>query len=259
MNPKDVLALHDHQLRRHAQPDDPHTTLELTHGVLRQTSTTHGWNGVIWSDLDHTTADAAIADQLRHYAGRAFEWKLYAHDQPTDLAQRLQAAGSTPEPAETLMAADIRDQPTTIDLPEGVHLRPVTDTTDIELMLEVHQQAFGTSPAHLGHHLRTQLADAPHTIAAVLAMAGERPVSAARLTLHPGTDFAGLWSGGTAPDWRGRGIYRALVAYRARIAAERGYRYLQVDASDDSRPILERLGFIPLTTTTPHVFFGESL
>lgn len=56
-----------------------------------------------------------------------------------------------------------------------------------------------------------------------------------------------------AAPW-GRGIYRALVAHRARIAAERGYRYLQVDASSESRPILHRLGFVPLSTTTPYTY-----
>ncbi|MBI0320141.1 GNAT family N-acetyltransferase, partial [Streptomyces javensis] len=50
------------------------------------------------------------------------------------------------------------------------------------------------------------------------------------------------------------GVYRALVAFRARIAADRGCRYLQVDASGMSRPILRRLGFVPLTTTTPYVY-----
>jgi hypothetical protein len=43
--------------------------------------------------------------------------------------------------------------------------------------------------------------------------------------------------------WRW-GDYRALVAHRANLAAERGRRYIEVDASDDSRPILERLGFV---------------
>ncbi len=74
------------------------------------------------------------------------------------------------------------------------------------------------------------------------------------MEFRPGTDFAGLWGGGTAPQWRGKGIYRATVAHRARIAVERGYRYLQVDASDDSRPILDRLGFTTLCTTTPYVY-----
>ena len=44
------------------------------------------------------------------------------------------------------------------------------------------------------------------------------------------------------------------LAHRARLAAERGCRYLEVDASDDSRPILERLGFVAVTTTTPYVW-----
>ena len=59
---------------------------------------------------------------------------------------------------------------------------------------------------------------------------------------------------GTLPAWRGRGIYRAIVAYRANLAAARGLRYLQVDASDESRPILERLGFVAVTTTTPFIW-----
>ena len=39
-----------------------------------------------------------------------------------------------------------------------------------------------------------------------------------------------------------------------RIAAARGVRYLQVNASDDSAPILRRLGFRAVTTTTPYVW-----
>jgi hypothetical protein len=31
-------------------------------------------------------------------------------------------------------------------------------------------------------------------------------------------------------------------------------KYLQVDASEDSRPILEGLGFVAVTTTTPYVW-----
>ena len=34
----------------------------------------------------------------------------------------------------------------------------------------------------------------------------------------------------------------------------RGFRFLEVDASSDSRPILERLGFSAVTTTTPYVW-----
>ena len=68
----------------------------------------------------------------------------------------------------------------------------------------------------------------------VVAMAGDEPVSSARVSFGGGTDFAGLWGGGTLAQWRGRGIYRALVGYRARLAVARGYRYVQVDASPES-------------------------
>jgi hypothetical protein len=86
------------------------------------------------------------------------------------------------------------------------------------------------------------------------AKAGDQVVSAAWLMIMAGTRFGALWGGSTLADWRRRGIYRALVAQRARIAVERGIDYLMVDASDDSRPILERLGLHPVTTTTPWIW-----
>ena len=73
------------------------------------------------------------------------------------------------------------------------------------------------------------------------------------MDLDPGVDFAGLFGGVTLPEFRGRGLYKATVARRAELARERGYRWLYVDALPTSRPILERLGFVKLTTTRPYV------
>jgi hypothetical protein len=198
----------------------------------------------------------AIAAQVRHFValGREFEWKLYARDQPGDLAVRRRAAGFRPEPEETLMVARIRDLSLGVKLPKSVRLLAVTGPSGVDLAADVHEQAFGTSAARLRYRMLSQLADAPQTVRIVVAMAGDVPVYAARMELNPGTDFASLWGGGTVAGWRGRGIYRAVVAYRARIAAELGYRYLHVDASSQSRPILQRLGFAALSTTTPHVY-----
>ncbi len=74
-----------------------------------------------------------------------------------------------------------------------------------------------------------------------------------RLELTPDSEFAGLWGGCTDPGWRRRGLFRALVARRAALAAARGYRWLHVDASNESRPILLRLGFTEIAKTTPYV------
>jgi GNAT superfamily N-acetyltransferase len=257
MDQQTVLALFDEQMRRNAQPDDPAARVERIGGVVRQVGVgADDWNGVVWSGLDEATADAAIAAQLNHFTslGREFEWKLYTHDTPADLSSRLLAAGFVSEPAETLMVADIKALGVGAELPAGIRLEPVTDAAGVERAADVHEQAFGTSAGRLRHRLVSQLRGRPERFSLVVAMAGDVPVCAARMELHPGTDFASLWGGGTLPAWRGRGIYRALVAHRARIAAELGHRYLQVDASDQSRPILQRLGFVPLSTTVPHVF-----
>ncbi|MFI1485028.1 GNAT family N-acetyltransferase [Streptomyces sp. NPDC020747] len=252
-----VLALFDRDMREGARPFGLDSVVERVGAVVRHVGPEKGWNGVLWSDLSETDADAAIAEQVRHFTGlgREFEWKLYGHDRPVDLGRRLRAAGFTAEPEETLVIAEVGELDLDVRLPEGIELRPVTDAAGVDLVADVHEQAFhGTDSSRLRHLLLTQLAEEPDTVVAVVALADGVPVSSARMELTPGTWFAGLWGGGTVEAWRGRGIYRALVAHRARIAADRGYRYLQVDASDDSRPILERLGFAPLTTTTPYVY-----
>ncbi|MEU8706439.1 GNAT family N-acetyltransferase [Streptomyces sp. NPDC048565] len=259
MEPDEMLALFDHEMREHVRPDGPGTHVERVGDVVRQTGGPDDWNGVVWTapDLSPGRAESEIAAQVEHYTARGtgeFEWKLYAHDGPAGLGERLSAAGFEPEPPETLLVAQAADQAVTVDLPEGVRLREVTDAAGVELMVRAHERAFGTDGSRLRHQSLARLADAPDTFVAVVAMAGGEPVGSARMELHPGTGFAGLWGGGTAAGWRGRGIYRALIAQRARAAAERGYRFLQVDATDQSAPILRRLGFTALSTTTPYVY-----
>ncbi|WP_405885044.1 GNAT family N-acetyltransferase [Streptomyces sp. NBC_01136] len=251
-----VLALFDRDMREGARPDSPGARVERVDKVVRQVGTEQGWNGVIWSDLDESIADAAIAEQMRYFGGlgREFEWKLYGHDRPEDLGKRLRAAGFVAQPEETLMIAELGDLALDAQPPEGVRLLPVTDRAGVDLVADVHEQAFGTDSTRMRHQLLAQLTGDENNVVAVVALAGDVPVSAARMEMVPGTRFAGLWGGGTVDAWRGRGIYRALVAHRARVAAERGYRYVQVDATGQSRPVLARLGFEPLTTTTPYVY-----
>ncbi|MFJ6893107.1 GNAT family N-acetyltransferase [Streptomyces hokutonensis] len=256
MDHAEVLALHDRDLRERARPSGPGARVERTGGVVRQVADADGWNGILWTDLDEADADAAIAEQIAYFTGlgRDFEWKLYGHDLPTDLGQRLTAAGFIPEPQETLMIGEIAALALDAEPPDGIRLLPATDRVGVDLVADVHEKAFGSDSSRLRTGLLAQLAADPDTVVAVVALAGDEPVSAARMELVPGTQFAGLWGGGTVESWRGRGIYRALVAHRTRIAADRGYHYIQVDASAQSRPILEHLGLVPLTTTTPYLY-----
>jgi ribosomal protein S18 acetylase RimI-like enzyme len=248
-----VLAAFDEQLRRHPQPDPPDGHVEHDDSVVRIVAAGDEWTGVTWCDLDQASADAVIAAQIGRFAQlhRPWEWKHYSYDRPPDLPDRLLAAGFTPQPAEALLVAEIADLPLEVPPPPGVEVLAVVDGQGVDALVRVHDEVFGGDHSPVGRTLLADLAGQGGTTAAVVALAGRTPISAGRVEFHDGTDFASLWGGGTLPAWRGRGVFRSLVAHRAALAAARGFRYLQVDASPDSRPILKRLGFVELATTTP--------
>ncbi|HEV2371149.1 MAG TPA: GNAT family N-acetyltransferase [Streptosporangiaceae bacterium] len=257
MEPDVVLAAYDAQVRRSVLPDGSGALVEVDGPVVRwATVNGHGWSGVTWSDLSDSDADSVIAAQAAYFRdrGEEFEWKLYDYDRPPDLPARLLRAGFAAEPAEALMVADSSAVATEVALSPGVRLVPVTDAAGVGMLIDVHERVFGTDHSRLRRSLTAQLRDAPELTAMVVAVAGDEPVCSARVEFIPGREFAGMWGGGTLPAWRGQGIYRALVAYRARLAVQRGYRYLQVDASPESEPILGRLGFAVLARTTPYVW-----
>ncbi|WP_432536215.1 GNAT family N-acetyltransferase [Kineococcus arenarius] len=200
--------------------------------------------------------DELIAQQRDFFAarGEAVEWKVRAHDQPIDLPQRLLAAGFIPEDTETVVIGASEQMATDPVLPSGVTLREVAERVDFERIAAMESQVWNADWSWLAEDLLTRVTAAPEDVRVLVAEAEGQVVSAAWLVVKPGTGFAGLWGGSTVSQWRGRGIYRALVARRAQLALQRGVRYLQVDASDDSKPILVRLGFVEVTATTPYVW-----
>jgi len=260
VNHEAVLAAYDEQVRRRPTADGPDVRVERADGVVRIVSSGGGWTGVTWSDLNEVTADAVIAAQVDRFTHmmRSWEWKHYSYDLPLDLPQRLRAAGLTPEPVEALLVAEIAGLALDVQVPAGVRLLPVVDAQGVSDLVRVHEEVFGGDHDSMGTALAVQLAEQPGAVAAVVAVVGRTPVAAGRVELPSGSEFAGLWGGGTLPAWRGRGVFRCLVAYRAALAAAAGFRYLQVDASADSQPILRRLGFVELATTTPFAHPGRA-
>jgi GNAT superfamily N-acetyltransferase len=200
--------------------------------------------------------DALITRTVAFFAGRAepFEWKTHGHDQPSDLPDLLLAHGFVPEDVETVVIGEAARMARDPVLPAGVTLREVSVRAELERIAAMASEVWNQDWSWLADDLAGRMAADPGAIAVLIAEAGAELVSAAWLVFTPGTEFAGLWGGSTRTGWRGRGIYRALVARRAQLAVARGVKYLQVDASDDSRPILERLGFVAVTTTTPYVW-----
>jgi len=216
---KAILALFDEQMRRPTDPD----------GLL----VGDGWSAVLRPPADGDVEP--LVARMRELPGHV-EWKYYAHDEPADLPKRLIAAGLEPEAEETVLVAEAAAIPPP---PAGVELRE-----EPEVFSELAARVFG----------RSQGGGLPENAVSVVAYVDGQPVSGGRVDLEPDVDFAGLYGGITLPEFRRRGLYRATVARRAELAREHGYRYLYVDALPTSRPILERLGFVAITTTTPYTF-----
>ena len=253
------LTVYDQQMRGLEPKPPAWVRYERDGPLLRGVG---GYRGYISGprDIGVTGAelDRLIARQRDYFArrGEAVGWQTRAHDEPTDLTARLRAAGFVPQEERTVLIGLTAELATAPVLPGGVVLRWVTADDDIHRIAALQSAVWGQDWSWLAENLIGRIAAAPDGIAVLAAEAGGEVVSAGWLAFFgPGADsFARLLGGSTLPQWRGRGIYRALVAARAQRAAARSVKYLQVDASDDSAPILRRLGFRAVTTTTDYVW-----
>lgn len=203
--------------------------------------------------------DHWIARQVAFFAARGeqVEWKTYSYDSPADLGARLSAAGFVAEDDETLLLGEVAGLIHDVVLPDGVTVRQVTSEEDLARIDALMTTIWGEGRDQGA--LAAEMRAAPDALDVVVAE--ESPsgpvLCAGWLRYTPGTGFASMWGGSTLPQWRRRGLYRATVAHRARLAESRGYRYVRLDTTPASRPILERLGLRAVATTTPYVFDGR--
>jgi GNAT superfamily N-acetyltransferase len=235
-----VLARYDREVRADP-PAEVGVTRTWADGVLR---TEGAYNFIGWWDFPAETARAIAEREAAFFRGRDVQWKVYSHDGPANLAAALTAAGWHEDEPETFLVLDMDAATPPSDPPPGIEVRQVRDRAGIADLAAVSDAAFGRAEPWRAEQLAGRLQDP--TQALFVAYDDGRPVSSGRLELAPGKAFAGLYGGGTVPDYQGRGAYRALVGARAAEARRLGHRYLTVDARETSRPILQRLGFQPL-------------
>lgn len=227
---------------------------EVTPEVVRYVPLQAGGEGmVLYSHLNAENADRVIAEQIARYQqiSRNFEWKTYDYDSPDDLKERLSAQGFQAEEPEALLVLDVEAAPPILLQPVKHAVRRVTDSHHLEEVRQILESVWDESHAWLVSFLGDELIHDPEHVSIYFAYAEGLPVSAAWIFFHEHNQFAGLWGGSTLAAYRGQGFYTALLAVRLQEARQRGVRFLTVDASPMSRPILEKRGFQFLTFTQP--------
>ncbi|GAA2750317.1 GNAT family N-acetyltransferase [Amnibacterium kyonggiense] len=179
------------------------------------------------------------------------EWKTRQHDAADGLHEALIEAGYEPQEPESIMIGAAELLALDLPLPEDVVLRSVTEPEDVRRASFAADRAFDEEPsAARAAELVERIASGGDEM--WIAEVGGEIVCTGRLSPVPGTHFAGIWGGATREDQRRRGIYRALTAARATSALRRGVRWINSDSTEYSRPILERSGFLKVSTTTPY-------
>ena len=234
--------------------DYPDVRREVFPNLIRQVPRAADGEGFIaYTKLDAATADVVIQEQIAFFEqiGADFEWKLYDYDTPPDLKDRLAAHGFEIEEPESLMILPLETAPAALLAPVAQDVRCLVDAVDLEHIRSIKEAVWQSDSDDLIRYLRLMMTQTPERMSFYLAYADERPVSCGWIHFPPTGQFASLWGGSTLAEYRGRGLYTALLAARVQEAIRRGFRYLTIDASPMSRPIVERFGFAYVATTYP--------
>ena len=254
MNVSEMLAIFDKEVRRECEWTRMRRDVlpHLVRYVL--TDVGHGGGFISWSHLTSDNADAAIREQMDYFKAlnTDFEWKLYSYDQPSDMAERLLAHGFVIDRPDALMVADINDLPEEYWTMDVSDVQPVTTAEGVDEIVRMESEVWSEDVTGFARGMKHDLIHHPENLSVFAVWQGGRIVSAAWTHYLLNTSFASLWGGSTLVQYRKRGFYTKLVAVRAREARQRGFRFLQVDASPESQPILARHGFRCLAYSTPY-------
>lgn len=233
-------------------------------GVVRRFAPGLGDCTIIYSRCPPERVDQIIrreksmADQGRY----ALEWKLYGHDRPVNLGERLLNAGFEAEPVEKFMAIAVTAETVAVFESEIAKTQYDVRRIDIGRLDDLAVTAAETGqcdPEAERRRLEVIMRSTPETMSVYLAYDHDRPVSAGRIHYPIKGSFAGLFGGRTIPSHRNRGFYTALVAARLREALTRNVPYAFVDALPTSEPILTKRGFEAATYSRPYVYRPSSL
>jgi GNAT superfamily N-acetyltransferase len=252
MNHHQIRQIYDQHIRKEAEyPDFIREALQEIVRLVPRGTDEHGF--IAYTRLDERNADEAIEAQIAYFEeiGTSFEWKLYDYDTPLDLKQRLTRRGFEIGEDEAILFLDLGSLPERLRLPVQADVRRLEPGQPLDDILVIENEVWGTDHSSLVQRLKRTQDKHAELISVYAAYVGSEPAAAGWIEFYPGKPVAGLWGGSTRAAFRRRGLYTALLSARAEEAMRRGVRYLTVDASPMSRPILERLGFQLVAISNP--------
>ena len=250
MPPEELRALYNYDQRFNLE--EPGIRREATAYTVRQINERDPESFLIYSKLTAENVDQVINDEIAYFETiqHNFEWKVFSDDAPPDLIDRLRQRGFEIEDPETILVLDMQGLSGVLVQPVTHDIRRVTDPTVVKALIDIQVTVYGEEFDWLTERLTWELAHHPDYVSLYGAYVDNVLVASSWTHYSNHSQFASLWGGATLESYRGKGIYTALVATRVQEAIQRGRRFLTIDASPMSRPIVEKLGFVVISTAT---------
>lgn len=168
---------------------------EVTPSLVRDVTREGDHSWITYSHHSPATIDAAIETQIEYFRriGHSFEWKVFDHDQPPNLRERLLAHGFAAGAVEAFMVLDLHNAPEALLAPVTHDVRRVLSPDDVAEYRTVSEQAWGKERAGHVKFIADLLRDSPDEIGVYIAYVDGTPASCAWASFQHGSQFAGMW------------------------------------------------------------------
>ncbi len=231
----------------------PGVTRFVKGGVIRDVSADGKSCEVVYASCSEGEVDQVIAHQIRVAQESRYdlEWKLYGHDRPECLSERLVAAGFEAGDREAFMVFRADRQSLDRFGIGDADVQRITDRAGLADYQRITEEIYGKDRASRIEQFALLLENHPDSMSVYVAYVDGEPAACGRVYFHERSLFAGLYGGSTREHFRKRGLFTGLVGVRIREAVSRGGVNICVDALPTSEPILKKIGFEEVTYTQP--------
>ena len=205
MDRKVLLALYDKDQRIDVVL--PEYYKEVTGGVVRFIGPPDrpGNNFIGYSRLRDEDIDQVIREQTAFFSrlGLPFEWKVYEHDSPPDLRERLMLHGFRPGKCDAIMVMNIHQPHSLIFEENGFDIRRLKTKEEVDEMIKLLSGTWQIDFQWLGKILIEDLWKRPEYCSVYIIYVDGVPASTGWVQFSPNSQFASLWGGTT--DAQGTG------------------------------------------------------
>lgn len=210
----------------------------LSQGLFYTTGTPHSASMIAFPELTAGNAgaqlDALISFYLRHPPGGAGCWSLDPA-RPADLGVRLLARGFQPGWRPHWMALDLGQVRTEHSFPKGLSIVRDNDRSLIAVRNLPYARVVVPRPS--------EAAFPGQWVRHVASIRG-KVVGQSVVFLTDGEwGVAGIYHVGVVPQFRNKGIGKAVTLAACLYARDRGYRYAVLNSTDIGRQAYQQLGF----------------